>query len=68
VKRYGSVDAVNGLSLSLPKGAIYAPVGRNGSGKTTTIRMLLDPSLPDAGTVRALGMDCHADRMKVRSG
>jgi ABC-2 type transport system ATP-binding protein len=68
VKRYGSVDAANGLSLSLPKGAIYPPVGHNGSGKTTTIRMLLDLSLPDAGTARALGMDCHADRMKVRSG
>jgi ABC-2 type transport system ATP-binding protein len=68
VKRYGSVDAVNGLSLSLPKGAIYALVGRNGSGKTTTIRMLLDLSLPDAGTARALGMDCHAERVKVRSG
>jgi ABC-2 type transport system ATP-binding protein len=65
VKRYGSVGAVDGLSLSVPRGAVYALVGRNGSGKTTTIRMLLDLSLPDAGTARVLGMDCHAERLKV---
>jgi ABC-2 type transport system ATP-binding protein len=65
VKRYGSVGAVDGLSLSVPRGAVYALVGRNGSGKTTTIRMLLDLSLPDAGTARVLGMECHAERVKV---
>src|ERR1700679_318761 len=65
VMRYGSVGAVDGLSLSVPRGAVYALVGRNGSGKTTTIRMLLDLSLPDAGTARVLGMDCHAERVKV---
>jgi ABC-2 type transport system ATP-binding protein len=65
VKRYGSIAAVDGLSLSVPRGAVYALVGRNGSGKTTTIRMLLDLSLPDAGTARVLGMDCHAERMRV---
>jgi ABC-type multidrug transport system ATPase subunit len=68
VKRYGNVGAVDGLSLSVPKGAIYALVGRNGSGKTTTIRMLLDLSLPDAGTARVLGMDSHAERVKVLEG
>jgi ABC-2 type transport system ATP-binding protein len=65
MKRYGSIAAVDGLSLSVPRGAVYALVGRNGSGKTTTIRMLLDLSLPDAGTARVLGMDCHAERVKV---
>jgi ABC-2 type transport system ATP-binding protein len=65
VKRYGSVDAVNGLNLSVPKGAVYALVGRNGSGKTTTIRMLLDLARPDSGIARVLGMDAHADRVKV---
>jgi ABC-2 type transport system ATP-binding protein len=65
VKRYGSVGAVDGLSLAVPRGAVYALVGRNGSGKTTTIRMLLDLSLPVAGTARVLGMDCHAERVKV---
>ncbi len=65
VKRYRSIDAVNGLSLSVPKGAIYTLVGRNGSGKTTTIRMLLDLARPDSGTVHVLGMDSHAERTKV---
>jgi ABC-2 type transport system ATP-binding protein len=65
VKRYRSIDAVNGLNLSVPKGAIYALVGRNGSGKTTTIRMLLDLTRPDSGTAHVLGMDSHAERTKV---
>jgi ABC-2 type transport system ATP-binding protein len=65
VKRYGSIAAVDGLSLSVPRGAVYALVGRNGSGKTTTIRTLLDLTRPDAGTARVLGMDCHAERVKV---
>ncbi len=65
VKRYGSIAAVDGLSLSVPRGAVYALVGRNGSGKTTTIRMLLDLARPDAGTARVLGMDAHAERVKV---
>jgi ABC-2 type transport system ATP-binding protein len=65
VKRYRSIDAVNGLSLSVPKGAIYTLVGRNGSGKTTTIRMLLDLARPDSGTAHVLGMDSHAERTKV---
>ena len=65
VKHYGSIAAVDGLSLSVPRGAVYALVGRNGSGKTTTIRMLLDLAWPDAGTARVLGMDVHAERVKV---
>ena len=65
VKRYRRIDAVNGLSLAVPKGAIYALVGRNGSGKTTTIRMLLDLARPDGGTASILGMDSHAERAKV---
>jgi ABC-2 type transport system ATP-binding protein len=65
VKRYRNVDAVNGLSLSVPRGAIYALVGRNGSGKTTTIRMLLDLARPDSGTARVLSMDSHAEHVTV---
>jgi ABC-2 type transport system ATP-binding protein len=65
VKRYRNVDAVNGLTLSVPKGAIYTLVGRNGSGKTTTIRMLLELARPDAGTARVLERDCHVECTKV---
>ena len=65
VKRYRSIDVVNGLNLSVPKGAIYTLVGRNGSGNTTTIRMLLDLARPDSGTAHVLEMDSHAERTKV---
>ena len=50
-KRYGSVTAVDGIELDVPPGDIYGFLGPNGSGKTTTVRMLLGLVLPTAGTV-----------------
>ena len=54
-KRYGSVTAVDGIDLDVPPGDIYGFLGPNGSGKTTTVRMLLGLVLPTAGTVEVLG-------------
>ena len=54
-KRYGSVTAVAGIDLDVPAGDIYGFLGPNGSGKTTTVRMLLGLVLPTAGTVEVLG-------------
>jgi len=54
-KRFGDFLAVSGLSLSVPRGAVYGLLGPNGAGKTTTIRMLMDIFLPDEGTVRLFG-------------
>ena len=54
-KRYGSVTAVDGIELDVPPGDIYGFLGPNGSGKTTTVRMLLGLVLPTAGTVEVLG-------------
>jgi ABC-2 type transport system ATP-binding protein len=54
-KTFGEHHAVAELSLDVPVGAIYGFIGPNGSGKTTTIRMILDILAPDAGTVRVLG-------------
>jgi ABC-2 type transport system ATP-binding protein len=54
-KRYGDVTAVEGLSLRVPEGEIYAFLGLNGAGKTTTIRMLLGMIKPTRGSVRVLG-------------
>ncbi len=50
-KTFGSVKAVNNLSLSVPKGSIYGFIGPNGSGKTTTIRMIMKIMYPDEGEI-----------------
>jgi ABC-2 type transport system ATP-binding protein len=54
-KRFGAVTAVNDLSLDVPLGSIYGFIGPNGSGKTTTIRMILNILLPDQGDITVLG-------------
>jgi ABC-2 type transport system ATP-binding protein len=54
-KRFGAVIAVNRLSLEVPTGSIYGFIGPNGSGKTTTIRMILNILLPDEGEIEVLG-------------
>ncbi len=55
VKRFGEQAAVDGIDLLVPRGAVYGFLGPNGSGKTTTIRMLLGLVLPTAGEVELLG-------------
>jgi ABC-2 type transport system ATP-binding protein len=54
-KTYGAVRAVDGLSLNVPKGAIFGFIGPNGSGKTTTLRMILHILYPDSGAIEVLG-------------
>ena len=54
-KRFGSQAAVDGIDMVVPYGAVYGFLGPNGSGKTTTIRMLLGLVRPTAGTVEVLG-------------
>jgi ABC-2 type transport system ATP-binding protein len=56
-KRFGQQLAVNNLDLAVPSGAVFGFLGPNGSGKTTTIRMLLGLAAASAGSVRLLGMD-----------
>lgn len=55
VKQYGDVTAVDGVSLRVARGEIYAFLGLNGAGKTTTIRLLLGMVRPTAGEARLLG-------------
>jgi ABC-2 type transport system ATP-binding protein len=55
VKRYGKVTAVDGVSLCVEPGEIYAFLGLNGAGKTTTIRLLLGMVKPNAGEAWVLG-------------
>lgn len=54
-KSFGSLTAVSDLSLSVPEGSIYGFIGPNGSGKTTTIRMIMNILLPDRGRISVLG-------------
>jgi ABC-2 type transport system ATP-binding protein len=54
-KAFGKHIAVNDLCLEVPEGAIYGFIGPNGSGKTTTLRMIMRILLPDSGNIRVLG-------------
>jgi ABC-2 type transport system ATP-binding protein len=54
-KRFGDHTAVDDLTLTVPRGAVYGFIGPNGSGKTTTIRMILNILLPDRGDISVLG-------------
>jgi ABC-2 type transport system ATP-binding protein len=56
-KTFGSVTAVDALSLVVPKGSIYGFIGPNGSGKTTTLRMIMNILHPDRGSIRVLGQE-----------
>jgi ABC-2 type transport system ATP-binding protein len=56
-KRYGDVLAVDSLDLSIPSGTVYGFLGPNGSGKTTTMRMLTTLTRPTSGTARIVGID-----------
>jgi len=67
LKSYGSVRALRGLNLEVHQGEIFGYLGPNGSGKTTTIRCLLDLIRPNGGTVRVLGIDPKADPVTVRA-
>jgi len=54
-KQFGSVLAVDNLSLDVPDGSIYGFIGPNGSGKTTTIRMIMNILVPDRGAISVIG-------------
>jgi ABC-2 type transport system ATP-binding protein len=66
-RRYGRVDAVHDLSLSVRPGRCYGFFGRNGAGKTTTIKCLLNLLRPTAGTVRVFGLDPAKEEVAVKS-
>ncbi|HKB15692.1 MAG TPA: ATP-binding cassette domain-containing protein [Planctomycetota bacterium] len=66
-KRFGETLAVDDLSARIPAGTVYGLIGPNGSGKTTTIRMVLDIFRPDSGTVELFGRP-HDESVKDRIG
>jgi ABC-2 type transport system ATP-binding protein len=65
-KSFGGKIVVNRLDLDVPRGAIFALLGDNGAGKSTTIRMLTGLVEPDAGTATILGEDCWARAIALR--
>ncbi len=67
VVNYGEHSAVNGLSLTVPTGAIFGFLGPNGAGKTTTIKTMLGLRKPHAGSVRVLGYDAVAESIEARA-
>ena len=66
VKRYGDHTAVDGVSLSVEEGEIFAILGPNGAGKTTTVESISGLRTPDSGTVTVLGFDPRHDRDELR--
>lgn len=65
-KRFGSFVAVNGISFAVREGEIFGFLGPNGSGKTTTIRMLLGLLRPSSGRALVLGYDVAREASKIR--
>ncbi len=65
-KSFGKVQAVRGVSFSVPRGSVVGVLGPNGAGKSTTIRMITGTVPPTKGAVRVDGLDSIDQSMKVR--
>ena len=65
-KRYGTLQAVDGLSLRVERGEILGLVGPNGAGKTTTLRCISGIIPPSAGTVRISGFDLISSPVEAK--
>lgn len=67
VKHFGDVRAVDGLSLTVPKGEFFCVLGPNAAGKTTTIKMIVGLIRPHSGTVRVAGYDVQTEPLEARA-
>jgi ABC-2 type transport system ATP-binding protein len=65
-KRFGEINAVDGISLQVPKGEVLGFLGPNGAGKSTTIKMLTGLLAPTSGTLRVLDLDITTQPMEVK--
>jgi ABC-2 type transport system ATP-binding protein len=65
---FGDLRAVDGITLSIPSGIVFGFLGPNGSGKTTTIRLLLGLLQPTAGSAHVLGFDTVHQADEIRQG
>jgi len=67
MKRFGAVQAVNGLDLDVPTGACYGLLGPNGAGKSTAMRILTGQAIADAGRIEVLGYELPAQSKLARA-
>jgi ABC-2 type transport system ATP-binding protein len=65
-RRFGKQTAVDALTLQVPRGSVFAFLGKNGAGKTTTIRMLLNLLDRTSGAATVLGLDCVKDALAIK--
>jgi ABC-2 type transport system ATP-binding protein len=66
-KEYGGKAAVDGLTLTVPRGCFYGFLGPNGAGKTTTIRMLMGLIPPNSGSIEILGLPMSDRDIEIKS-
>lgn len=66
-KSYGNVQALFGVDLEVKQGEVYGFLGPNGSGKTTTIRCMLDLIRPQGGTISVLGLNPQAEPEAIKA-
>ena len=65
-KRYGKVQALHGVSLSVDEGELFGLIGPDGAGKTTLFRLLTTLLLPDEGTATVCGLPASAQEHRSR--
>ena len=67
IKSYGSIQALNGLNMNIPKGCLFGLLGPNGSGKSTTLGILCTLISPDSGQVNIGGINALENPREVRT-
>jgi ABC-2 type transport system ATP-binding protein len=67
-KSYGSVQALKGVDVTIPRGELVAMLGPNGAGKTTSINLMLGLRKPTSGEVKLFGLDPNDRRARSRCG
>ncbi|MDP6503572.1 MAG: ATP-binding cassette domain-containing protein, partial [Planctomycetota bacterium] len=65
-KKFGSQIALDEVTLEIPQGVVFALLGENGAGKTTSLRIMLGLTEADAGQSEVLGLDSKTQGLEIR--